>query len=275
MPMTCRSTLYSLVAATAVLVGAPAGACAEVIRTGGTGALLETMKRLGKAFAAVDGGSELEVVPGLGSSGSIKAVADGALDFAVSGRPLKPEERALGLVEAPLLRTPFALVTSAEDPQSLRRGEVADFFASGTSTWKGGARVRVVLRPRGESDTAHLGDTFPGMHAAIETVRRRSDVPVAATDQDNAHAAERIAGSLVAATYTQILTEGRKLRFVPIDGVAPTTEALETGSYPYGKTFTFVFPARKSPTTERFIAFLRSPEAATLIRETGNVPVRP
>ena len=30
--------------------------------------------------------------------------------------------------------------------------------------------------------------------------------------------------------------------------------------YPYGKSLYFIFPARKSPAVERFIAFLRSPE---------------
>lgn len=202
-------------------------------------------------------------------------MADGVIEFSVSGRPLKAEEKAKGLTELSLLRTPYVLVTSSREPQSLKSAEVAEFFANEKSVWKNGTPVRVVLRPRSESDTAHLGDTFPGMHAAIEKVRSRSDVPVAATDQDNADAAEKIAGSLAGATYTQVLTEQRKLKLVAIDGVEPTIETFEAGSYPYGKTFTFVFPARKSPAVERFIAFMRSPHGDKIVRETGNVFIAP
>lgn len=269
------SKLASFVLATTLLCGEPGGASAEAIRTGGTGAATETLRRLGEAFAKAELGSEFEVVPSLGSTGGIMAVADGVLHFSVSGRRLKPEEKAKGLTELHLLRSPFGLATSAKAPQSLKSTEAADFYASEKSVWTSGSPVRVVLRPRSESDTAVLGAMLPGMAAAIEKVRTRPDVPLAATDQDNADAAERIPGSLIGATLTQILMEKRKLSFVPIDGFELTIENFASGSYPYGKTITFVFPAQKSATVERFLAFLRSPEGLDVLRQTGNLPVAP
>ena len=114
---------------------------------------------------------------------------------------------------------------------------------------------------------------FPGMAAAIEVARQRPDVPIAATDQDNANMAERIPGSLTSSTLSQVKMERRNLRFVAIDGVEPSLENLESGAYPFAKPIYFVLPAKKSPLAERFIAFLGSPAARGALRATGNLPI--
>ena len=81
--------------------------------------------------------------------------------------------------------------------------------------------------------------------------------------------AEKIPGSLVGATLTQVRMEKRHLRFVPIDGVAPSLESFQSGTYPFGKTLYVVLGAKKSPASERFLAFLRSPKGVAALRETG------
>jgi len=63
--------------------------------------------------------------------------------------------------------------------------------------------------------------------------------------------------------------EKRKLWFVAIDGVAPSVENYEKGTYPYGKSLYFVLAAQKSPAGERFLAFLRSPMGAAALRDAG------
>ena len=80
--------------------------------------------------------------------------------------------------------------------------------------------MRVILRPRSESDTALMGELFPGLAPAMAKARQRPDIPVAATDQDNADMAEQTPGSLVGSTLTQLELEERNLRLVPIDGVS-------------------------------------------------------
>ena len=129
------------------------------------------------------------------------------------------------------------------------------------------------MRPKSDSDTTVLGNMFPGMAAAIEDARQRPDVPIAATDQDNADMAERIPGSLTGSTLSQVKMERRSLRFVAIDGVEPSLDNLESGAYPFAKPIYFVLPANKSPLAERFIAFLGSPVGRAALRATGNLPV--
>jgi phosphate transport system substrate-binding protein len=248
---------------------------ADMLRTGGTGSAAMMMRKIGDAFTARVPDTSIEVVPALGSTGAISAVADGALHFAVSARPLTPEEAAGSLTQTVLARTVFGLASSYPHPGNIASAEVAAFFTGQTSSWPDGTRLRIILRPRSEYDSILLGKAFPNMAGAIEQLRLRPEIPVAATDQDNVRMAERFPGSLVVTTLTQVQTERPNLRFLSIDGVAPTLENLEGGTYPYRKDLYLVFPARRSPSLERFVAFLRSPEGVNLLRETGNLPALP
>ncbi len=112
------------------------------------------------------------------------------------------------------------------------------------------------------------------MPAAMEKARQRAEIPVAATDQDNARLAEGVAGSLTAMTLVQLQTENLRLRFLTIDGVAPTLENFESGKYPYGKDLHLVVSSRTTPALDRFVAFLHSPRGIAILRASGSLPVR-
>jgi phosphate transport system substrate-binding protein len=243
-----------------------------VLRVGGTGAAVGMMKALGDAFSAANPDVRLEVVPSLGSSGGIAAVRDGALDFSISSRPLKPDERAAPLHAMHFATSPFGIASSDLDPGDIKSAELARFYAGAASKWPGGAPVRVILWPRSESDTTLLGETFPGMAAAIETVRRRPEIAVAATDQENVKMGERIDGSLIAVSLTQIQVEKPWLKFASIDGIRPSIEGLADGSYPYGKEFHLVTPTRDNAALSRFVAFLQGPAGQAMLRLTGSLP---
>ena len=270
--MRLRNRIFGLCFSTGVLIQLCNAGSADTLRIGGTGAASAMLPIL---FAAmpVDHDIKLEVVPNLGTTGGLRALEEGVLDIAVAARPLKPEEKARGLTQATTLRTPFVLATSYLGPDGFKSTEIADIYKSTNATWPNGSLIRVILRPRSESDTALLGAMFPGMAAAIETARRRPDIPIAATDQDNLTLAERLPGSLAGSSLTQLQTEERSLRLVPIDGFMPSVKALESGAYPFGKVLYFVVPATKKKGTERFIAFINSPQGQPVLRATGSLLV--
>ena len=266
-----RPTVRSLALATSICIAClplPCGSAHanDSIKIGGTGAATELLRRLGSAFLG-QGGIAVDVVPSLGSSGGISAVVDGVLDLAVSGRALKAEESSKGLAVPLTLRTPFVLASSHPKPDGLRAAELPDAFVSERAAWSDGTAIRVILRPRSESDTALIGELFPGVASAIEKARRRPDIPIAATDQDNADLAEHTPGSLVGSTFMQIKAERRNLRAVAIDGIEPTFENFERGHYRYQKVLYFVTRVQVGATTERFVDFLRSAEGQRLLRE--------
>ena len=259
------------VAASFLLVGFDT-ASAEIVRMGGTGSSMELLRKLGSAYTVENPEVTVEIVPSLGTSGSLRALADGVIGIAVAARPLEPEEAKKGLREVTSARTPFILVTSRPNPDPMKTADVAAAFAKPEPTWSDGEPLRVLLRPESESDTLLLQEFFPGMDEALKKARSRSEIPVAATDQDNIAAAEEIPGSLASATLLQIKTEGRDLRPIPIDGIEPTLKNFEAGRYRYGKTLHFVISEKSSPAADGFAIFLSSEAAAVLMRESGILP---
>jgi len=258
-------TLSFAVALTTV-IGAGNFAEAEVLRVGGTGAATEMLRQLGAKFSDASK-IQVEVIPSLGSTGAIDAVADGVLDFAVTSRALKPDERAKGLKQAWALRTPYGLVTSRRNPDGMRTAEVAEVFKAANPRWSDGERIRIILRPIVDSSTGYMNTAFPGMTAATEAARLRPDVSIAATDQDNADLAESLEGSLSGATLTQIKMEKRNLRFVALDGVEPTLRNFEKGIYPFGMPLFVIVSSKKNSAVECFIAFLQSSQGVAALRE--------
>jgi phosphate transport system substrate-binding protein len=265
-------TIGSLAGFVAVVLLASTGpGAAETLRVGGIGTATRVMPTL---FNAFDPGEvhRLEMFPNLGTGGGLGALADGVLDMAVAGRPLNPEERARGLTEAAAMRTPFVLVTSRRSAEALSSAAIAEILTAPRATWPDGSLIRLILRPRSSDSSAQLG-RLPGVAPALEQARRRHDLPITATSEDNAALAERIPGSLTTSTFSQIMIERRDLRLIAVDGLTPSLEALENATYPLERAFYFVLPARSSTLAQRFVAFLRTPAGRAALRASGNLPV--
>ena len=266
--------LFSRIAIVLLLAGAmPAGnaAAADTLRIGGTGTATGMLQKVGAEFTAATG-VKVEVVPSLGSTGAIRALRDGWLDIAVPARPLNPDESAAGLRQVAVLRTAYVMATSHSSPNGLKSADLAKIFAAEKPAWADGTPTRIILRPRGDSDSALLAELFPGIGAAIETARRRAELPIAATDQDNVEMAERTPGSLVGTTVTQLKTEHRNLHIVSLDGVEPTLANFESGGYRFVKKLHFVVSRASSAEVPLFMDFLRSPPGLKALRETEILP---
>jgi phosphate transport system substrate-binding protein len=242
-----------------------------VLHMGGTGAATEPLRRIGARFTA-DTGITVEIIPGLGSAGGISATAEGVLQLSVSGRPLSASETTRGLASVLTICTPYVLASSHPSPGSIGSTSVASIYAQTAPLWPDGTPLRIVLRPKAESDNATMAALFPGMEQAIAQARTHDAIPIGATDQDNAELAERIPGSLIGSTYAQILTEHRGLRFVAINGELPGIDALESGRYPFAKHFYVISATHPAPEASRFLDFLGTAEGGKTLRESGIIP---
>lgn len=241
------------------------------VRVGGTGTTIAVLQQLGARFGAALN-VDIVIIRSLGSSGSLRALADRKLDLVIVGRPLTGQEAAAGLREAMTLRTAYVLATSRPKPGSLASTDVARIFRAGNPVWPDGSALRIILRPRTDTDSELMSRSFPGMKEALEAARQRPELPTAATDQDNADLAERLAGSLTGITATQIKTEGLMLNTIAIDGVDPSLANFESGAYRYAKTLHVVVRDVVDPEAGRVIEFLRSPDGLQFLRDAEILP---
>jgi phosphate transport system substrate-binding protein len=244
---------------------------ADTLRFGGTGSAIGTIKRLALAYQQLEPGFQLELVPNLGSSGGIKAVATGAVQLAAASRPLKAEEAAGGLRSVEYGRTAFVLATTKDGLQGLSRKEVADLYAGRQPRWPDGQPVRLVLRPTSDADAALLASFSPDIKASVEAAQAREGMVVGMTDQETVDAIERLPGGLGTASMALLLSEQRRARALAIDGVAPTLANVESGRYPYNKTMLLVLRADAPAALGRFVAFVASPAGRRVLVETGHV----
>lgn len=268
------SRVLSVVALAAAFLGAALvadTAAAQTLRLGGTGGAMGMVRRIADAHAAA--GLRIDIVPGLGSSGAINAVADGVIDLAVTSRPLKPKEAEKGLVAILFARTPMVWITSHPAPAGINSADIPGIFAAATPTWADGSPINIVLRLASDTDVAIVEGYVPGLAEAFAEARRRPEIPVAATDQDNAAVAEQLPGSFAHAGLSQVVTEHRNLRVVPIDGVEPTLENLESGDYPWGKPFYLVYAPGTEEAAGGLLEYLRSDQGRMLLRDAGSLPV--
>jgi len=244
------------------------------IRISGSGSGLAILQMLGKRFENEHPGARIQVLPSIGSSGGIRAVADGKIDIACSSRPLKPEEGGRGLLELPFARTPLVFVVQKSNPVSnLDLANILEMYEGRVTSWPSGEPIRLVLRPKTDTAHAQLSAISPEMAVAVEKAHTRPGAIVSMTDQDNADQMEKTRGCLGTSALGLILSESRSLKPLFFNGIQPTLQSLSRGTYPHVVHLTLVSaPERTAPATATFLKFLQSRPASEILRQYGYLP---
>ncbi|HET6720671.1 MAG TPA: substrate-binding domain-containing protein [Rhodocyclaceae bacterium] len=249
---------------------------AETLKVGGTGAALGTLKLLGAEFTRQHPGIEVNVLSYIGSTGAIKGVAAGDLDLGLSGRALKPAEEKLDLLFSAYARTPLIIATHRDYPlKSISRQQLAAIYSGQQTQRDDGGTIRIVLRPAYETDNDVLRTISPELSGALDSALARPGMRYAATDQEAADAFEKVPGAIGTSTLALALSEKRQIGVLALDGVAPSVDALQKGSYPYYKSLFLVSRRNASPAVQALIAFIRSPAGRSLLLANGQLPIQP
>jgi phosphate transport system substrate-binding protein len=248
----------------------------EVLKIGGTGTALGSMQLLVKAFEkSYPSINVMVILPSIGSGGAIKAASKGAIDIGLSARPIKDEERKLGLSAIEYAKTPFILVVRKDvNISGLSTDEIIKIYRGEKETWPGGERIRLVLRQATDADTILVKKISSEMSDAVDMAYSRQGMMMALTDQDCVDIIEKTPGGLGFSTLTQIVSEKRPLKVLSFNGVTPSTKTLANGSYPLFKSLYMVTKIEPSVPVQKFIDFVRSLGGRKILEESGNVPMK-
>lgn len=262
-----------IVAGPCFATGAPASRLAGELTIGGTGAALGTMRHLADGFRQLHPDIRIRIVPGLGSSGGIKAVLAGQLSLGVSGRPLTEAEAAKGIAAMKFARTPFVFATGAKTvANDVSLDDLASIYSGKRTAWPDGAQVRPVLRPPTDIDTQLVTEMTPQLADAMQAAHQRDGRNIATTDTDMADQLERIPGTVGTSTLALIVSEDRRLKALSIAGVQPTLANIASGKYPYEKSQFLVIGTSPDPLVQEFVRYVDSPAGAAVLRSSGNMP---
>jgi len=252
------------------LLGIAGTGCAETVKIGGTGFPLGVVKILAATFEKQFPGEEIKVFPSLGSSGGIKALLAGALDLGLSARQLKEGETGRGASAMEIGRTPFVFfVNNGVNKNGLTFQELESIYGGQLQEWPDGTRIRLVLRPKGETDTEIIRGMTPAMDQQVDLSFGREGMNLAITDQDNAAVIENTVGGMGGGTLAQILSEKRQVKVLSLNGVTPSVEGLVDGSYPWSKSIFLVTTSKISPAAEKFKDFIFSETGGAILKSYG------
>jgi len=245
----------------------------NVVRVGGAGTGLGTIKILGEAFEKSHPGTTIRVLPNLGSSGGIKALLHNALDVAISGRILSKNELNDGAVAVECARTPFVFVVNPKvNKNNITTRELEMIYNGQLSKWPDGTRIRLILRPAGDTDTSILKNISKSMEQSVKVANTRLDMIIAVTDQEAVDSVAKIPGALGGSTLAQIETEKAQVKILPYNGIMPTLDALAKGNYPLAKPLYLVSTKNTPATALQFIQFVQSEKGQAILAKSGAIP---
>jgi phosphate transport system substrate-binding protein len=236
----------------------------------GSGSNLPLMRRLAGELQRLRPGLAIEVAPSIGSTGAVRAVADGAIDLGLISRPLRPDELRLGLRVLPHARVPVVLAAHPEvGAQGFAREELVALYAGQRPRWPDGNPLHVLQREQGDSSHAAVAAVLPGFAAANERAYRDRLWPVVYNDEALLTALAATPGGVGLTDLGSLALQGIPLRRLAIDGVAPSAEALRAGDYPFWKELAFVVRPDARPEVAEFLRFAWGPEARALLQAAG------
>lgn len=256
------------------IAGPPAG---DVIRVGGTGTGTLLLQRMAESYLRLHPATQVKaLMPPLGGSGGLRALAASALDLAIVSSP--PHDESSGSHSVLWVRTPLAMVARGlPDESGLSSDQLADIFSGRLAQWPDGRPIRLVLRSARESDLKVLRATSPQIDSAVGLALKRNGIPVAENDIDNQHILERTPSSFGVISLGQLMLSERPLSGLTplrIDGVPPSTAALRSRAYPYEKPLYLVIGKTASAATRDFVAYLQSPAALEVLARLAFIPAQ-
>ncbi len=237
----------------------------------GAGANLAITRILADAFIKTHPGVVIDIPASIGSTGGIKAAADGAVTIGLASRPLKESEKSLGLSVVPYARTIIIIgVHPSVSDTSLTYAELVQIYEGKQTRWKDGKEIIVLTRNDGESTIDLMNQIIPGFREAHSGSLQSRRWIVLFTDQDMNKRLSSTPQAIGMTDHGEIITEHLNVKELVINGIAPTPENVKSGAYPLSKTLCFVF--RKDKITKEaqlFIDFVISGRGQKILKENG------
>ena len=240
----------------------------------GSGTNLPIVRVLAKAFQRSHPGITIEVPASIGSSSGIRAVADGAIAIGLISRPMKENEKRLGLDVVTYARTPLVIgvhTSVAED--GISYAEIIDIYRGKKKTWKDGRDIFVLTREPSDSTIEMMNKAVPRFREVYEESRQDKHWTLILNDLEMNQTLARVPHAIGFSDLGALTIERHRIKPLKVNGVAPTITNTKEGKYPLVKPLMFVYHKEKLPPAAReFLAFVSSKKGAHILRTNGYLP---
>jgi phosphate transport system substrate-binding protein len=204
-------------------------------------------------------------VQGGGSTAGVQAVANGYAQIGTCSRSLDPEETGFDTIV--IARDGIAIVVHpANKVNGLTRDQVRGIYEGKVKNWKevGGDDKAITLVTREEGS----GTREAFEHLVMDKARIAG---TALAQESNGTVKQLVKGNESAIGYMSLGLVHGELKALTVDGVKPTAEEVLGGKYPLVRPFLFVVKGKQGEAAQKFIAFVLSPPAQSILEKEGLV----
>lgn len=240
----------------------------NTVSTDGSTSMEKVIGYLGEAYSAENSNVKVTYNP-TGSGSGIKAVLEGSCDIGLSSRNLKDEEKT-ELTETVVALDGIAIIVNHENSVAdLSLEQIASLYTGDISNWSeiGGADAPVVLIGR---------EAASGTRDGFESITDTKDLCKYTQElTSTGDVVQTVASNPNAIGYASVASVKDSVKMLDVEGVTPTTETIQNGTYKIQRSFVFVTKknAELSESAKKFFDFATSKEADDLIVKAGAVPV--
>jgi len=265
--------IISILAVVGLLVASLTGCgstskASGTVATDGSTSMEKVIGYLSEAYMEENSDIKVTYNP-TGSGSGIQAVLEGRCDIGLSSRDLKDEEKA-ELNGTVVAIDGIAVIVNPENPVTdLTIEQIAGLYKGEITNWSevGGADAPVVLIGR---------EAASGTRDGFESITDTEDLCKYAQElTSTGDVVQTVASNPNAIGYASVASVKDTVKQISVEGVTPTTESIQNGTYRLQRNFIFVTKknAELSETAKAFYAFATSGVADDLIVKAGAVPV--
>ncbi len=278
--------VISFAVAFAMLVGALTGCGAETssgenstsskkaessqtVSTDGSTSMEKVIGFLSEAYMDENEDTKVTYNP-TGSSSGIEAVSAGRCDIGLASRDLKDEEKT-DLTGTVIAIDGIGIIINPENTVSdLSVEQVGKIYTGEIDNWKdvGGKDAPIVCI--GREAASGTRDGFEEVTGTKDNCKYSQELT------STGDVVQTVSGNPNAIGYASVAAVNDSVKAISIEGVAPTTDTIQSGEYKIQRNFVFV--TRKDETLSKaaqgFFDFATSEKANDLITKAGAVPVK-
>lgn len=263
--------LKLIIAGLALILLTAGHVAAEKITICGTGDSQNLLRTLASLYEKSHPGTAIEVPDSIGSSGGIKATAEGQCNIGRVARTLKDKEKSFDLTYTLFANSPVVFAANPENTgvKNLTYEQITGIYSGAITKWSdmGGAdsKIYVADREDGDSSRSALEKVVPG----FKEIANRAGKTLFSTPE-TLDTVTQYPGTI--AYLPLAMVKGTKLVAMSINGTHPTKENVLSGKYILTVPFALVYKGTLSGQGRDFIDFLFTGRAQAVMLENGAVP---
>jgi phosphate transport system substrate-binding protein len=233
-----------------------------------------------------DSVNSVKILPVVGCSRTSEAfdnLINGKVDVIFCAAPSenqieKARENDVTLKLIPIGKEAFVFFVNKRNPVSnLTTKQIKDIYTGRTTNWKelGGKNKSIRVYQREEnSGSQTMLESIMGDETIIKPLTKdvlgfMLDIVTRVSQYKNYNNA--IGYSFL--FYTTKMVRNKKIKLLSINGITPSTETIQNGTYPYSEYFYAITTNTKNENVNILIEWILSEQGQSLVKKTGYVPI--